>query len=315
MKRTLIMGGSTFVSRSLAEHFILKGYEVDILTRGVGKLTYTGFREHLKCDRHSSLELQKTLEGKQYDYILDISAYTKNDVSTLLACIDTTALKKYIFCSSAAVYKPGFGALSESDERGENPNWGQYGLDKKEAEDYLFQQYLNTGFPMLIFRPTYIYGENNNLYRESYFFDRIKQRKAIPIPCSPNGQLTQVQFIHIADLCEVFESALTTDTVGKAYNVTHPELMSWEKMLHCFSQVTGIEATAKPIDHEALHVEVRSFFPFRDVNMELDISNLINAGLHTPSIALSDGLRRTYHWYLHHLPQLSDSRMTKVDDL
>lgn len=312
MSTILIMGGSQFVGRSLAEHFIQKGYEVDVLTRGVGKLNYSGFRDHLKCDRHAIPELQATLQGRRYDYIVDISAYTKHDVASLLACIDTSALKKYLFCSSAAVYKSGDSARSEGDERGANPNWGQYGMDKKEAEDYLFQQYQSTGFPMLIFRPTYIYGEHNNLYREGYFFDRIQAGKRIPIP---SGRDTRVQFIHIADLCNVFESALTGDSVGKAYNVTHPEVISWTTLIECCSEAVGVAAKVKPIDPRSMNVEVRSFFPFRDVDLELDITNLVKDGLSVPSISLRDGLQRTYPWYLKHSPRLSDSRMTRVDEV
>lgn len=312
MSRILIMGGSTFVSRSLAEHFIHKGYEVDILTRGLGKLQYSGFRDHLICNRQSPNELQETLNGKQYEYIFDISAYTKDDVSSLLSCINTTALKKYIFCSTAAVYKSSDSSRSENDERGENQNWGQYGIDKKEAEDYLFDQYLHKGFPMIIFRPAYIYGENNNLYRESYFFDRIKANKVIPVPY---GNHTRVQFIHIADLCQVFESAMTIDVIGKAYNVTHPEVISWENLVECCSKAMGLEATVKPIDYQAMNVETRSFFPFRDVDVELDISNLIKAGLHIPSIQLSDGIQRTCNWYLNHSPHLTDSWMNRVDEV
>lgn len=312
MSNLLMMGGSQFVSRCLAEHFIQKGYEVDILTRGVGKLNYAGFRDHLKCDRHSIPELQATLQGKHYNYVVDISAYSKNDVASLLSCLDTTVLKKYLFCSSAAVYKSGDSARSEEDERGENPNWGPYGWDKKEAEDYLFQQYQDTGFPMIIFRPTYIYGEHNNLYREGFFFDHIQAGKMIPIPA---GHDTRVQFIHIADLCNVFESALTSDTVGKAYNVTHPEVISWTTLIECCSKAMGVQAKVKPINHLSMNVEVRSFFPFRDIDLELDISQLIKDGLSIPSIPLNEGLQRTYQWYLNHLPQLTDPRMNRVDEV
>jgi nucleoside-diphosphate-sugar epimerase len=306
------MGGSTFVSRSLAQHFIHKGYEVDILTRGLGKIQYSGFRDHLTCNRQSPIELQKALDGKHYDYIIDISAYTKDDVSSLLSYINTTSLKKYIFCSTAAVYKHGDSARSENDERGANPNWGQYGMDKKEAEDYLFHEFLHKGFPAIIIRPAYIYGENNNLYREGYLFDRIKENKVIPVPY---GNDTRVQFINIVDLCSVFESAMTIDVVGKAYNVTHPELISWENLIECCSKAVGVEATIKPIDYRAINVEPRTFFPFHDVDVELDISNLISDGLYIPSIRLSDGIRRTYDWYLNHSPHLKDDWMNRVDEV
>ena len=44
MKSILVMGGSMFVSSSLAKYLIEKGYNVDILTRGNKKIDYDGFR-------------------------------------------------------------------------------------------------------------------------------------------------------------------------------------------------------------------------------------------------------------------------------
>lgn len=77
MKSILIMGGTNFVSSSLAKYLIGQGYNIDILTRGIKKINYEGFREHLVCDRKSKDEMQEVLNGKNYEYIFDISAYTK----------------------------------------------------------------------------------------------------------------------------------------------------------------------------------------------------------------------------------------------
>lgn len=138
MSRVLVMGGTNFVSSSLAKYLIKRGYEVDILTRGIQPINYDGYKNHLKCDRKSKDELQVLLDGRVYDAIFDISAYTREDVEILLSTINIKSVKKYIFCSSGAVYKPSDDIVSENYRRGENPNWGKYGLDKKDAEDYLF---------------------------------------------------------------------------------------------------------------------------------------------------------------------------------
>ncbi|WP_041710806.1 NAD-dependent epimerase/dehydratase family protein [Clostridium pasteurianum] len=89
MKSILIMGGTTFVSSSLAKYLIGQGYNVDILTRGFELIDYNGFREHLICNRKSKNELQQVLKEREYQFIFDISAYTKDDVKTLLTSINT----------------------------------------------------------------------------------------------------------------------------------------------------------------------------------------------------------------------------------
>ncbi len=306
MGSILVMGGTSFVSGSFARYLIGQGYEVDILTRGVKSIDYEGYREHLVCDRKSKTKVHEVLKGGKYEFIFDISAYRKEDVEILLTSIDTSNLKKYIFCSSGAVYKPCENMISEGVETGENYNWGQYGLDKIEAEEYI----VNSGIPYLIFRPTYIYGENNNLYRESYFFERILESKPIPIP---NGNFTRTQFIHIDDLVRVFESAMYNSNTNEIYNVTNSEIVTWENLIIACGAVVGKAPILKKIDTSKVKLESREYFPFRDVTYMLDIDKLMKDEFYIPSISLYEGLRKTYLWYLENRPNLRDSRMDKVD--
>ncbi|MBC8059678.1 MAG: NAD-dependent epimerase/dehydratase family protein [Clostridiaceae bacterium] len=308
MKYILIMGGTTFVSSSLAKFLIRKGYVVDILTRGLISIDYEGFREHLTCNRKSKNQIQQVLKERIYDFIFDISAYSKEDVEILLSSIDTSRLKRYIFCSSGAVYKPTNLEMQEYFEKGENPNWGKYGIDKKEAEDFI----INSGVPYIIFRPTYIYGENNNLYREIYFFDRIKSNKTIPMPYGNNSK---TQFIHIEDLVRVFESAMHNKNCCKTYNVTNSELISWEDFIKACGEVIGENPVIKKIDITPINIETRSYFPFRDINYMLNIERLVEDDLYVPIISLKEGLRKTYEWYIDKNPKLKDLRMNKVEEL
>lgn len=308
MNTILIMGGSAFVSSSLAKYFIERGHTVDVATRGIKPINYLGYREHIICDRKSKDLMATVFQSKKYEYIFDISAYTKTDVELLLTSVDTTALKKYVFCSSGSVYKPSNTIIDENFKTGENPNWGQYGLNKKAAEDYI----INSSVPYIIFRPTYIYGENNNLYREAYFFERIINRKVIPIPYGNN---TKTQFIHIDDLVRCFGSTMYNESTNKIYNLTHPEIITWRDLVNLCGEVIEIKPIIKEIDVSKVHLEARSYFPFRDVTYLLDIKRLISDGLYVPKLTLMLGLKKTYDWYKSERPALKDDRMNNVDQL
>jgi len=305
MKSILIMGGTNFVSSSLAKYLIGQGYNVDILTRGVKQINYGGFKEHIVCNRKSKAEMQEVLKGKKYEFIFDISAYTKEDVEILLNTIDKSILKKYVFCSSGSVYVPSNDFIREDFQRGENYNWGEYGLNKKEAEDFI----INCGVTYAIFRPTYIYGENNNLYRETYFFDRISNEKEIPMPF---GNDTRTQFIHIDDLVRVFESSMNIKAGSKIYNVINPEFISWEEFIAKCGEVVGKDPIIKKIDTSQVTFEPRSYFPFRDVTYTLDIRHLVEDELHIPVISLEKGLKQSYEWYKLEKPNLNDEKMMKT---
>lgn len=306
MSEILVIGGTTFVSRCLAQYLIGVGHDVDLLTRGEKEVKYEGYREHLICDRRNKEQVEVVFKDRKYEYIFDISAYTKQDVEIITSAMNKQDLKKYIFCSSGAVYKPSLYSVSEEDETGENPNWGQYGLDKLEAENYI----INTGIPYAILRPSYIYGEHNNIYREAYLFDRIKRNKPIPVPY---GKETMVQFIHIQDLVRVFASAMYSSNNKGIYNVTHPECIAWEDLINTAAQVVGNRPFIKRVQGNTY--STRRYFPFRDITYKLNIQSLITDGLHIPSINLEEGLKRTYKWYIESGIQLMDKGMDKVEDV
>lgn len=302
------MGGTNFVSSSLAKYLIFQGYNVDILTRGIKKPDYTGYRNHLICDRKSVAELKKVFEGLEYDCVFDISAYTKEDVELLLGSLNLSKLKKYIFCSSGAVYKESTKLLSESAEKGFNPNWGIYGTNKLEAENYI----ISSKVPYIILRPTYIYGEFNNLYREAYFFHRITSKKPIPIPW---GNSTKTQFIHINDFVKLCKSVMISAFSCRIYNVTNPDIIDWETLVLSCGKAVNMDPIIKKINVNEINLEARSYFPFRDVTYLLSIEKLEKDNLYLPIISLIDGLKRTYKWYISSNFQYVDNRMTKMDEV
>lgn len=308
MESILVMGGSDFIGSALAKHLIKCGYKVDILTRGRKTIKYKGIKNHFLCDRKVKSELEKKLSKKSYDYIFDMNAYSKTDIKNLIDCIDIKSLKKYIVLSSGAVYKDSSKNAREDSEKGENKNWGKYGLEKKEAEDYI----MNSDIPYVIIRPTYIYGPNNNFYREYYFFERILQEKKIPLP---NGKNVTTQFIYIDDLVQVLESLTHNDRVREAYNVTNPQLISWDELIQTCGEVVGKHPIIKLVDINHVKYKEREYFPFRDIDYNLDIDKLIEHGLYIPNILLKEGLKKTYKWYISNKPKLQDKTMTKVEDI
>lgn len=308
--KALVMGGTEFVSSSLAKYLISKGYTVDIFTRGIKPIEYDGVRRHLKGDRKSSDDLKTNIQDEKYEYVFDISAYTREDVEKLTSVLNKENLKRYVFCSSGAVYKHSYDGVTEEFTRGENANWGKYGLDKKEAEDYLFQLYNDEQFPVTAFRPTYIYGEGNNLYREVYLFDRITNGLDIPIPDGNERN----QFIYISDLVKVFESSIHIDkAVGQAYNVTNSQAVSWEQLVQTAMKAANKKVNMKKVDSQKLNINVRQYFPFRNVTYLLDTKKSEKNGLYVPQIDLAEGLQLAYKWYCDAKPQVKDARMNKID--
>ena len=299
MEKVLVMGGTEFVGKAILEGLISKGYQVDFLTRGLKEVTVEGYNNHFICDRKNEQEVKKCLYEIEYDYIFDISAYSRLDVEMLLKNIRLSSLKRYVFLSSGAVYTPSTEYLFENSERGFNHNWGQYGIDKKEAEDYLLSLHQDSKFPVVIFRPTYIYGEGNNLYREAYFFQRILSSQPIPVPNTKNSS---TQFIHIKDVVNILLDSITNDlTIGEVYNLTHQRQVNWLDLVESIQKVVAKETQILCINQEEmnrLNVSSRHFFPFRDVVYLMNINKLIEHNLPLPKIDLEEGLQSSFEWIL-----------------
>ena len=95
--KILITGGTTFVSKYAAEYFVSQDNDVTVINRG-SRPQVDGVT-HINCDRTA---LGERLNGKHFDLILDITAYTEEHIKTLLE--SGVIFDDYIFISSSAVY-------------------------------------------------------------------------------------------------------------------------------------------------------------------------------------------------------------------
>lgn len=289
----LILGGTTFVSQELAKFFISQRYNVGILTRGRNKIQYLGINNHFIADRLNYFEMESSLSGKSYEYIIDTSTYSEIEASILIKIINRKNLKKYIFCSTGAVYSFSNKVLTESSKKGENKNWGNYGINKRKAEVTFLNEFKKNKFPVTIFRPSYIYGEENNLYRESFFFDIALTNKKLAIP---NNGKTQIQFIYINDLIQSFESVLNNISAnGESFNLSNPEILTWNKLLDIIGLICNVEFDKIYINK---NLKSRDFFPFRDLKYLMDVLKLSRYEIHVPNTSILEGLKLTYKWYI-----------------
>lgn len=305
----LIMGGTRFVSRALAIYFIAKGHKVSIFTRNKIPVDYDGIEKHFIGDRKILADLEQ-LKGIKFDVVFDISAYELQDVTNLLTYLDKSNLKKYIFCSSGSVYLPSSEVLRESNECGYNENWEEYGLNKLKIEEFLMHNYEEFKWPITIVRPTYIYGVGNELYREIFFFERISKQEIVPIPNSD----CLIQHIYIDDLLKIFEELVyNPKTNGQAFNVTHPEKITWEKLVKIAGDAVGIEAKIKKVNYHG-KLKPREFFPFRDYTYLLSTDKLEQYNISVPGTNLRSGLERSYKWFLKDDCKREDKKMCKVED-
>ena len=303
MKRVLVTGGTTFVSRYTARWFVEQGWEVYVLNRG-SKHQEDGVQ--LICaDRRGNLD---ALRGLHFDAVLDICAYTAEDITCLLDALHS--YDDFIFISSSAVYpETNPQPFCENQNVGPNSIWGTYGTNKIAAEQVLRKRCPNA----YILRPPYLYGPMQNLYREPFVFDCAQQNRPFYLP--KDGAM-QLQFFHVADLCRVMQRVLEIHPNEHNINVGNPDTVNVREFVQLCYGIAG-----KPVQLVEIHSNIpqRAYFCFHDYDYKLDVT--LQHSLLDQTVPLEVGLAESYAWYTAH-PQdmlrkdyisFIDEHLTKTD--
>ena len=290
MKKILIVGGNQFVGKEIAKKFLEKNYIVYVLNRGTRKNIEEVI--FLKVDRDNFIEMENILKNIDVDIIIDVSAYTEEQVD-ILHKIMKKRFKQYILISSASVYNNiECTPVNEGCQTGENLIWGDYAKNKYLAERRTIENSNLYNFKYTIFRPFYIYGIGNNLDRENYFFSRIKHNLPIFIPSKNNI----IQFGYVEDLALATESSIdNSDFYNQIFNISGDEYVTVSEFAEICGKVMNKKTMIKYINTEENKIKARDWFPFREVNLFGDISKLENTGFRN-AYSLVQGLEKTYKY-------------------
>lgn len=279
-KKILITGGTVFVSRYVAEYYVQKGCEVYVLNRNHG-VQSKGVKL-LMADRHA---LGDTLRPFHFDVILDMTAYTAEDVNDLLDAAGS--YDDYILLSSSAVYpENAIQPFTEETPTGPNRFWGGYGTGKIAAE-----QALTGRFPdAYILRPPYLYGPMNNVYREAFVFECALKERAFYLP--KDGRMN-LHFFHVRDLCLFMDILLEQRPDQHIFNVGNTETIIVRDWVTLCYRIAG-----KPVSFIEVSpdIEQRNYFSFYDYDYRLDVRK--QNELMPVTKTLEEGLQESLAWYL-----------------
>lgn len=280
IKKILVTGGTVFVSRFIAEYYVAKGHEVYVLNRN-NRPQSDGVKL-IQADRHA---LGDVLRPYHFDAVIDVAAYTGEDIGCLLDALGSYG--EYVFISSSAVY-PEYAPqpFVEYAQTGVNKFWGKYGTDKIDAETVLMQRNPNA----YILRPPYLYGPMNNVYREAFVFDCAMQERKFYLP--KNGEM-KLQFFHVEDLCRFIDVILEKKPEQHIFNVGNKEGISVYDWVNMCYDIAG-----KPLETVKVFedIEQRNYFSFYDYEYYLDVTG--QCELMPETKPLKEGLKEAYDWYV-----------------
>ncbi len=296
MKKILITGGTTFVSKYAALYFSENKYDVYVLNRNT-KPQIEGVTL-IEGDRH---ELGDKLKDIHFDIVADITAYNSADIIDLYEALGS--FDQYIMISSSAVYpENGIQPFKEDSKKAANKFWGKYGTDKIEAENSLLERVPNA----YILRPPYLYGPMDNVYREAFIFDCARDDRKFYLP--KDGDM-KLQFFHVKDLCRLIEVIIETKPTEHIFNVGNVEAVSikeWVTMCYaCFNKIPAFVNVYEDI-------EQRNYFSFYDYEYYLDVTK--QQEIYPDTISLEEGLRESAEWYVSNEAEVNKKPYIKFID-
>ena len=284
--KLLILGGTRFLGRHLAEQALARGHQLTLLHRGQSGPGLFPQAEHRLADRDGDLA---ALAHGEWDAVIDTSAYFPRQVRALAACL-AGRVGHYQLVSSISVYT-GFDAPGTTEEAAlqtladpevQTVTGETYGGLKAACEAAA-----QAGFAghCLINRPGLLVGPHDPTGRFTWWVRRITAGGDVLAPGDPQGP---VQFIDARDAAAWMLQQAERGTLG-CFNLTGPaQPLRWGAMLETAVSTLNPRACLQWVD-EAF-VLAQGAAPWSDLPVWLPRES---AGLHQVAIgrALATGLQ------------------------
>jgi len=287
----LIIGGSGFISGTLARLARDRGHKVWTLTRGNRPLP-EGVTS-LIADRHDTAAFERAVTGADmhWDLVVDCIGYQVADMHQDIALFRDRA-RNFVFVSTDYVYHPAarrFPQPEDADRYLED----SYGGNKRLCELELINA--DTGdMQWTIFRPCHVYGPGSLLGcwplhgRDPDLIARLQAGE--PLRLVAAGRML-IQPITAGDLSEMFLSAADNPKAHRGiFNAAGPEIIEARRFYEIIGDILGLQVkiVEVPMDeYLAEHPEMAVAM----CHHLYDLSSLVRCDITLPHTSMTEGLR------------------------
>ncbi|MCT9929544.1 NAD-dependent epimerase/dehydratase family protein [Planotetraspora sp. A-T 1434] len=198
--RILVIGGSVFLGRAIAEEALGQGHEVTTFNRGKSGADLPGAHA-VHGDREVRADLDRLAEGREWDAVIDVCGRTPRVVLDSVRRISGHA-GHYTCISSISAFPdwPVKTGLDESFPRHECPpdadaSYGDYGVLKAGCERAVEEHFDGK---TLIIDPGLIIGPHENVGRLPWWLTRIARGGRVLAPGDPERPIQLIDARDIA---------------------------------------------------------------------------------------------------------------------
>lgn len=288
----LIIGGSGFVSGTLARTAVSQGHRVTVVTRGQRPVPSNV--AVITADRRDRSGFAAAIAQAQqtWDLVVDCIGYNAANAEQDIAVFRHCA-QQLVFISTDFVYDPAKRRFPQTEESDHYAQEG-YGGQKRQAELALLNS--DTGAPgWTVLRPCHIYGPGSllgclpNHSRDADLLNRLQRGEALELV---GGGYFLQQPIFAADLAQtILSCAGNPNCHGQIYVTAGPEIIESRTYYQIIADTLGTPLSIKELAVDtflAAHPERRPFIAHRIY----DLTKLREHGLHMPGTSMRAGLQQ-----------------------
>lgn len=245
-RRVMVTGAGGFIGGRVVEIMhLLDGWSpragLRVWSNGarVGRMPI----ELVQCDIMEPKQVQAAIEG--VDAVVHCAVGPREVIvegtRNLLEASRAKGLSRFVHLSTVDVYGETTGSVTE--EHPLRVTSKEYGDSKIEAEE-LCREFRDLGLPVVVLRPTIVYGPFCGEWVVNYV-DRLAAGRW-PVP--RDDAVGTCNLVYVDDLVAAILEALTRDrAVGEAFNVNGPqENLSWNDYFSALASSAGITRIDSP---------------------------------------------------------------------
>jgi 2'-hydroxyisoflavone reductase len=277
--RILLLGGTKFLGRAIAEGALAAGHELTLFNRGETNAELFPDAEKLHGNRDGDLS---ALAGRQWDAVIDPSGYVPRVVRASAELLRESG--HYTFVSSCSVYASFAEPATESspvatveDESTEDVE-AYYGALKAMSEEVVEEVFSGRALHV---RAGLIVGPHDPTGRFTYWPHRVARGGEVLVPGAPDRP---VQLVDVRDLGEWIVRSAEAGLPGR-FNAISPPFPLRELLAACRGEATFTHVDeAWLVEREVgqwleLPLWIDTASPEWRRFMETDVSKAVSAGL------------------------------------
>ena len=237
MQKILVTGAAGFVGAWVVESFLNSGIPVRAGIRSWNSAVRLARRpaEIVQCDVLSDAQLRSAMEG--CDAVVHCAvgneAVTVTGTRNVLGAAHELGLHRVVHISSVGVYGNSDGVIDENSALAAHGN--TYAKQKIAAER-ICEQFIADGAPVVIIRPSIIYGPFSYTWTVS-FANRLWSGRWGTFGRAGEGKCN---LVYVTDVVQAIFHALHSENApGEAFNVNGNEIITWNDYFVRFNQALG----------------------------------------------------------------------------